>query len=76
MYFIQYFKAVGLKLVLVLVFIRLTMNQRLLRYEKSKMFLNQKWEMFRNLVDLASKLRFYEINTWAEYVEDILKCNC
>ena len=60
----QYFKAVGLKLVLVLVFIRLTMNQRLLRYEKSKMFLNQKWEMFRNLVDLASKLRFYEINTW------------
>ena len=53
MYFTQYFIAVGLKLVLVLVFIRLTMTHKLMRHEKLEMFLNQKWEMSRNLVYLV-----------------------
>ena len=44
---------------IVLVFIRLTMTQRLMQHAKLEMFLNQKWEMFRNLVDLAVELRFY-----------------
>ena len=55
--------AVALKLVQVLVFIRLTMSQGLMRHEKLEMFLNQKWEMLRNLVNLAVKLRFYELYT-------------
>ena len=42
MYFTQYFIAVGLKFVVVLVLIRLTMTQRLMRHEKFEMFLNQK----------------------------------
>ena len=61
MYFTYYFIAVGLELVRVLVFKRFTMTQRLMRHEKLEMFLNQKWEMFRNFVDLAVKLRFYEL---------------
>ena len=34
-----------------------------MRNKKLEMFLNQKWEMFRNLVDLAVKLRFNELYT-------------
>ena len=63
MYVTQYFIAVGFKLVLVLVFIRLTMTQRLMRLEKLEMFLNRKWEKFRNLVDLAVELWFYKLYT-------------
>ena len=50
---------VGLKLVLVLVSVRLTMTQRLMRI--------QKWEKFRNSVDLAVQLWFYE-----NYIKDLL----
>ena len=46
--FLQDFIAVGLKLVLVLVYIRLTKNTS---------------TVFHNLVDLAIKLWFYELNT-------------
>ena len=62
-YFRKYFIAVGLKFVLVLASIRITMTQRLMRHQKLAMFRNQKWDMFRNLVDLAVKLRFYELYT-------------
>ena len=65
-----------MKLVLVLVFIRFAMTQKLMRHEKLEMFLNQKWEMSRNLVDLAVKLRFYASYSYTrmpEYVKEILK---
>ena len=68
MYFTRYFIAVGLKLVLVWVSIRLIITERLMRH--------QKWEMFHNLVNLTVKLWFMNYTRRTEYVKGILKRNC